>query len=80
VLLTDPEDLTPDHRCRYVALRDRFERRDRSIVREGTVAGLFRKSDPRTAASSIPGAINCMPKMVRARWRLVRAGHFPQAC
>lgn len=65
VLLTDLEDLTPDHRRRYVALRDRFERGVRSIVREGIAAGSFRKVDPRVATFSILGAINWMPKWYR---------------
>jgi AcrR family transcriptional regulator len=62
VLLTDLEDLAPDHRRQYVALRDRFERGVRSLVREGIGAGLFRKTDPKVAALSILGAINWMPK------------------
>jgi AcrR family transcriptional regulator len=62
VLLTDLEDLAPDHRRQYVALRDRFERGVRSLVREGIGAGLFRKTDPRIATFSILGAINWMPK------------------
>ncbi|HET6607535.1 MAG TPA: TetR/AcrR family transcriptional regulator [Rhodopila sp.] len=65
VLLTDLEDLAPDHRRRYVGLRDRFERGVRSIIREGIAAGFFRKTDPRVATFSILGAINWMPKWYR---------------
>ena len=60
--VTDLEDLAPDHRRQYVALRDRFERGVRALVREGIGAGLFRKTDPKVAALSILGAINWMPK------------------
>jgi AcrR family transcriptional regulator len=65
VLLTDLEDLTPDHRRRYITLRDRFERGVRSVVREGITAGIFREADPRIATFSMLGAINWMPKWYR---------------
>jgi AcrR family transcriptional regulator len=65
VLLTDLEDLTEAHRNRYVALRDKFERGVRAIVREGIANGEFRKVDPKVATFSILGAINWMPKWYR---------------
>ena len=62
VLLTDLESLTPAQRKRYVAMRDRFERGVRQIIREGVERGEFRKVDPRLAGFAILGAINWIPK------------------
>jgi len=65
VMLTDLESLTPVQRARYVAMRDRFERGVRQLIREGIESGHFRKVDPRLAGFAILGAINWIPKWYR---------------
>jgi AcrR family transcriptional regulator len=70
VLLTDLEDLTPDQRKRYVAMRDKFERGVRKIIDQGIAAGEFRKIDARLAGFAILGSINWMPKWYRPDGKL----------
>lgn len=62
VILTDLESLTPLQRRRCVALRDRFEKGVRRLIREGTERGEFRKVDPKLAGLAILGAINWISK------------------
>jgi len=73
VLLTDLESLTPAQRKRYVAMRDRFERGVRQIIREGVERGEFRKVDPRLAGFAILGAINWIPKWYNPKGELSSA-------
>ncbi|HAM59924.1 MAG TPA: hypothetical protein DCQ64_32725, partial [Candidatus Rokubacteria bacterium] len=73
VLLTDLESLTPAQRKRYVAMRDRFERGVRQIIREGIERGEFRKVDPRLAGFAILGAINWIPKWYNPKGELSSA-------
>jgi AcrR family transcriptional regulator len=73
VLLTDLESLTPAQRRRYVALRDRFERGVRQLIREGIERGEFRKIDVRLAGFAILGAINWIPKWYDPRGELSSA-------
>jgi hypothetical protein len=70
VLLTDLEDLTPDQRRRYVAMRDKFERGVRKIIDQGIASGEFRKIDARLAGFAILGSINWMPKWYRPDGKL----------
>jgi AcrR family transcriptional regulator len=60
-MLTDLESIRPARRRRLVAMRDRFERGVREIVREGVGRGVFGKVDPRVAGFAILGAINWIP-------------------
>ena len=62
VILTDLESLTPTQRRRYIAMRDRFERGVRALIRDGVAQGEFRKVDPRVAGFAMLGAINWIPK------------------
>jgi AcrR family transcriptional regulator len=62
VMLTDLESLSPLQRRRYVALRDRFERGIRALIREGVERGDFKRIDVRLAGFAILGAINWIPK------------------
>ena len=70
VLLTDLESLRPLQRRRYVALRDRFERGVRNLIREGIAHAEFRKVDPRLTGFAILGAINWIPKWYDPRGEL----------
>lgn len=65
VLLEDIDHLTPAHRRKYVALRDRFEKGVRELIRHGIAQGDFAKQDARTAGFAILGAINWIPKWYR---------------
>jgi AcrR family transcriptional regulator len=62
VILTDLESLSPPQRRRYIAMRDRFERGVRALIRDGMARGEFRKVDPQVAGFAILGAINWIPK------------------
>ena len=73
VLLTDLESLTPLQRRRYVAMRDRFERGVRQLIREGMRRREFRKLDARLARFAILGAINWIPKWYDPRGALSSA-------
>jgi AcrR family transcriptional regulator len=73
VLLTDLESLTPLQRRRYVAMRDRFERGVRQLIREGRRRREFRKLDARLAGFAILGAINWIPKWYDPRGALSSA-------
>jgi hypothetical protein len=73
VMLTDLESLTPLQRRRYVALRDRFERGVRALIREGVERGDFKKVDVRLAGFAILGAINWIPKWYHPRGELSSA-------
>lgn len=78
VMLTDLESLTALQRRRYVAMRDRFERGVRQMIREGVERGEFRKVDPRLAGFAILGAINWIPKWYDPRGAL-SAGEIADA-
>ena len=65
VLLTDLESLTLAQRRKYVALRDRFERGVRALIKAGIARGEFRRQDPRIAGFALLGAINWIPKWYR---------------
>jgi AcrR family transcriptional regulator len=65
VLLTDLESLTPAQRKRYVAMRDRFERGVREMIRGGIANGTFAPQDVDLAGITILGAINWIPKWFR---------------
>jgi AcrR family transcriptional regulator len=65
VLLTDLENLTPAQRKRYVAMRDRFERGVRDMIRGGIADGTFAPQNVELASITILGAINWIPKWHR---------------
>jgi AcrR family transcriptional regulator len=65
VLLTDLESLTPTQRKRYVAMRDRFERGVRDMIRGGIADGTFAPQNIDLAGITILGAINWIPKWYR---------------
>jgi AcrR family transcriptional regulator len=73
VMLTDLESLTPLQRRRYVALRDRFERGVRALIREGVARGDFKRVDVRLAGFAVLGAINWIPKWYHPRGELSAA-------
>ncbi|OGL18718.1 MAG: hypothetical protein A3K12_16980 [Candidatus Rokubacteria bacterium RIFCSPLOWO2_12_FULL_71_19] len=73
MLLTDLESLTSLQRRRYVAMRDRFERGVRQLIREGMRRREFRKLDARLAGFAILGAINWIPKWYDPRGALSSA-------
>ena len=62
VMLTDLESLAPAQRRPYIAMRDRFERGIRALIREGIERGEFREVDARLAGFAVLGAINWIPK------------------
>ena len=62
VMLTDLESLAPAQRRPYIAMRDRFERGIRALIREGVERGEFREVDARLAGFAVLGAINWIPK------------------
>jgi len=62
VMLTDLESLAAAQRKRYVAMRDRFEKGVRALIRDGVRRGEFRPVDARLAGFAILGAINWIPK------------------
>lgn len=66
VLLTDLESLTPTQRKRYVAMRDRFERSVRDMIRGGIADGTFAPQNIDLAGITILGAINWIPKWFRS--------------
>lgn len=70
VILTDLESLTPLQRRRYVAMRDRFERGVRRLIRGGIDVRQFQPVDPRLAGFAILGAINWIPKWYDPKGRL----------
>ena len=70
VLLTDLENLRPEHREVYVERRDEFERGVRKLIEEGMKAGEFHCPDSLLAGFSILGAINWITKWFRADGRL----------
>jgi AcrR family transcriptional regulator len=67
IVLTDLETIAPARRRRIVAMRDRFERGVRDIIREGIESGVFARVDVRLAGFAILGAINWIPKWYDAR-------------
>jgi AcrR family transcriptional regulator len=73
VLLTDLESLTPAQRKRYVAMRDRFERGVREMIRDGIAAGEFAPQNIDLAGITILGAINWIPKWYRSSGALSSA-------
>lgn len=73
VMLTDLESISPARRRRIVAMRDRFERGVREIIRQGVENGLFGKVDVRIAGFATLGAINWIPKWYDPRGPLSAA-------
>ena len=65
-LLADMDEMKPAQRRRYVALRDRFERGMRKLIKQGIAEREFREMNIALAGFAILGAINWMPKWYRA--------------
>ena len=73
VLLTDIENLAPQQRKHYVAMRDRMEQSVRVLIAEGIQRGEFREQDVALAGFAILGAINWIPKWFSVGGRLSAA-------
>src|SRR5438105_6951362 len=52
---TDMHNLTPEHRARYIAMRDEYERQFTDLLRWGIASGEFRTVDPKLTAFAIIG-------------------------
>jgi hypothetical protein len=61
-MLTDLESTSDARRRRVVAMRDRFERGVRRLIKQGIEQGVFAKVDVKLAGFAILGAINWIPK------------------
>ena len=57
-LTQDLQDLSPAHRKRVIAKRDRFDRGMRRVIAQGMADGSFRPGDPKLLAFAILGAVN----------------------
>jgi AcrR family transcriptional regulator len=57
-LTQDLQDLSPAHRRRVIAKRDRFDRGMRRVIARGMAAGLFARGDPKLLSFAILGAVN----------------------
>ena len=64
-LLADMDEMKPDQRRRYIAMRDQFEAAVRKLIQEGASKGEFRRTNVALSGFAILGSINWMPKWYR---------------
>ncbi len=62
VLITVLEQLSPVHRKKYLAHRDRFTLAVRKLIDEGVTAGEFSVADTKMASFALLGAINSISR------------------
>jgi TetR/AcrR family transcriptional regulator, cholesterol catabolism regulator len=67
---TDMDNLSPEHRARYIALRDDYERQFVDLLRWGIASGEFRPVDPKLTAFAIIGVGLTVGRWYRPEGRL----------